>query len=180
MSSFLKPGSPRASSRGRSSPLPSYSSAIHEKTFVNGRVQSGFFTVFPVPIPGVPGRQLRLPLPIPPRLYHSTTARFGRKRGCLILIFGCLTVLWTVFAFAKRFGTHEKQWPTPFQSDTTLVFQRDDLKKIWEWEISSGHYPSKRPSALLDFLLLVFKRPLCVNIKLPFAFAQIKFLTKLV
>ncbi|KAI5123770.1 hypothetical protein M0805_000359 [Coniferiporia weirii] len=143
MSSLLHPGASR-SGKGRSSPLPSYSSAVHEKSFINGKLQSGFFTTLYVPIPGVPGRQLRAPVPIPPRLYHSTIARFGRRRGCLILFFGTLTVLWTIFAFAKRFGTEEKQWPTPFQSDTTLVFQRDDLRKIWEWEIASGHYPSSR------------------------------------
>ncbi|KAH8120448.1 hypothetical protein DFH11DRAFT_1685740 [Phellopilus nigrolimitatus] len=149
MSSLLHSGGAPRSSKTRISPLPTYSSAVHEKTAINGgRLQSGFFTTFYVPIPGVPGRQLRAPVPVPPLLYYSTVSRFGRKRGCLVLLLGAFTVLWTVFAFAKRFGTEEKQWPTPFQSDTTLVFQREDLRKIWEWEIASGHYPSSRKSPL--------------------------------
>ncbi|KAL5518866.1 hypothetical protein ACEPAH_549 [Sanghuangporus vaninii] len=131
-------------SKGRTSPLPSWSSAVHEKASINGRLQSGLFTIFYLPIPGVQGRQLRLPLPIPPRLYHSTVSRFGRKRGCLIILLCVLSALWTVFALAKRFGTVEKEWPTVFQPDSTLIFQREDLRKIWEWEIASGHYPSSR------------------------------------
>ena len=133
-------------SKGRSSPLPSWSSAVHEKASINGRLQSGLFTIFYLPIPGVQGRQLRLPLPIPPRIYHSTVTRFGRKRGCLIIILCVLSTLWIVFALAKRFGTAEKEWPTVFQPDSTLIFQREDLRKIWEWEIASGHYPSSRKS----------------------------------
>ena len=93
------------------------------------------------------GRHLKLPIPIPPRLYHTTVSRFGRKRGWLVILLGVCTTLWTMFALAKRFGTEEKQWPTPFQTDSTLVFQREDLRKIWEWEILSGHYPSSRKSA---------------------------------
>ena len=157
MASLLHPPSPsRSSSKGRVSPLPSFSSAVHEKNFINGRPQGSFFTTFYLPIPGVPGRQLKLPLPIPPRVYHAMIARFGRKRGFIILLFGAVFVLWTVFAFAKRFGTEEKQWPAPFQSDTTLVFQREDLQKIWEWEIASGHYPSSRSSTLLSLISIFF------------------------
>lgn len=71
-------------------------------------------------------------------------SRYGRKRGCGLLLFGVIALLWTVFALSKRFGSADKSWPPPFQKDTTLVFQREDLRKIWEWEIASGHYPSSR------------------------------------
>lgn len=134
--------------RIRSPTLPSYSSAIRQKSH---RQQSGTWTTLYIPIPGVQRRQLRIPMPIPPRLYHEVIARYGRKRGCLMIVLSAIALLWIIFALLMRFGTKEKQWPTPFQSDTTLVFQRDDLRRIWEWEIESGHYPSSRKSKL-DFL----------------------------
>ena len=140
--------------KGRISPLPSYSSAVSEKAYINnGRVPaSGLFTVFHPSIPGVPGRRLNLPVPVPPRVYNAAVNRFGRKRGCMVIVLGIVTCLWTVFALAKRFGSQEKQWPTILPNDSTLVFQREDLRKIWEWEIASGHYPSSRKSALSIFI----------------------------
>ncbi|KAJ3574080.1 hypothetical protein NP233_g1987 [Leucocoprinus birnbaumii] len=48
-----------------------------------------------------------------------------------------------VFALGRRFGTHAKQWP--LSKDTrTLVYGRADLQRIWQWEIASGHYPSRK------------------------------------
>jgi len=38
-------------------------------------------------------------------------------------------------------GTEETNW-TPTFRDSTLVFSRDELQKIWRWEIDSGHHPS--------------------------------------
>ena len=70
----------------------------------------------------------------------------------MVIVLGIVTCLWTVFALAKRFGSQEKQWPTILPNDSTLVFQREDLRKIWEWEIASGHYPSSRKSALSIFI----------------------------
>lgn len=80
-------------------------------------------------------------------IHQSATARFGRKRGTLLLLLSFLGILMGTFALAKRYGTHEKQWPGPFTGDTrTLVFKREDLQRIWLWEIASGHYPSRRSS----------------------------------
>lgn len=161
MSSFLTPGVPRTS-KTRISSLPTYSSAVYEKSHLsngNGHLLSGtgasgggLFTTFyisiPLPSPANGPRRaplvLPLPLPIPPRMYAHATARFGRRRGWAVLLLAAIATLWMVFALAKRFGTHEKKWPTPFQSDSTLVFQRADLRQVWDWEIRSGHYPSSR------------------------------------
>jgi WD repeat and SOF domain-containing protein 1 len=149
--------SPQRGNGVRDKDLPSYSSAVYEKGYANGHGRNtSFFTWVYVPIPGVQGRQLRVILPIPPRLYHSTLTRFGRKRGCTLLTIGFVCALWILFAFAKRFGTENKQWPTPFQGDPpTLVFEREDLRKVWEWEIASGHYPSRRKSARVRFDALI-------------------------
>lgn len=95
-------------------------------------------------IPGVRNRRLRIWVLNPARLHQLSVSRFGRKRGPLVLALACASFIFAMFALAKRFGTEEKQWPAPlFREDpSTLVFGRDDLQKIWKWEVESGHYPS--------------------------------------
>ena len=99
-------------------------------------------------IPGVRNRRLRIWVLNPARLHQLSVSRFGRKRGPLILALACASFIFAMFALAKRFGTEEKQWPAPlFREDpSTLVFGRDDLQKIWKWEVESGHYPSSHDS----------------------------------
>lgn len=129
----------------KSNGLPTHSSAIQEKFSRHSRSPTWIVPIS-LPIPGVRTRRLRLLLPNPFRLHQLSVARFGRKRGSLVLCFGVLVLLFTTFIFAKRFGTQDKSW-TPFPMDPpTLVFKREDLQRIWKWEIASGHYPSRRSS----------------------------------
>lgn len=133
--------------KGRlSTSLPSYSSAVQEK--LGRRPQPPpWFTPVPLRVPGLHNRRLRVIMLNPLRMHHLSVTRFGRKRGSLLLFFAFLAVMFTTFALAKRFGTHEKKWPGPFTGDPpTLVFKREDLQRIWQWEIASGHYPSRRSS----------------------------------
>ncbi|TFK41273.1 hypothetical protein BDQ12DRAFT_626622 [Crucibulum laeve] len=133
-----------------SNALPVYSSsstssAVQEKYARRGVHVAPWLITVSVPIPCVRTRRLRLVVLNPRRLHTFATARFGRKRGSLVLCFGLFLLVFTVFALAKRFGTHAKQWPTPFIGDPpTLVFKREDLQRIWRWEVGSGHYPSRR------------------------------------
>ncbi|EPT04009.1 hypothetical protein FOMPIDRAFT_74186 [Fomitopsis schrenkii] len=79
------------------------------------------------------------------RLHQFTVTRFGRRRGPLVLIIGALVTVFTIFALHKRFVTPEKNWPTLSPGDpSTLVYKREDIQRIWEWEITAGHYPSSR------------------------------------
>ncbi len=94
-----------------------------------------------VPIPGVPTRRLRIIVP------NST--RISRKRGLLLICLACLAMVLTVTALRKGFGRQERWEPFTPREPSTLVYRRDDLQRIWEWEIASGHYPSKRSSACL-------------------------------
>ncbi|KAI0936653.1 hypothetical protein AcV5_004738 [Taiwanofungus camphoratus] len=83
--------------------------------------------------------------PNPSRLHQFSVTRFGRRRGPLILCVGFIFAIFTVFALHKRFATQEKSWPTLSPGDpSTLVFRREDVRRIWEWEIAAGHYPSSR------------------------------------
>ncbi|KAK0198216.1 glycosyltransferase family 32 protein [Armillaria mellea] len=131
----------------RNMTLPHYSStlpsAVQEK--MNRRAQSrAWFIPVAMPIPGVRTRNLRLWILNPHRLHQSSISRFGSKRGSFVLLLAFAILVFVTFALAKRFGTEEKKWPAPFMDPPSLVYKREDLQRIWLWEIESGHYPSRR------------------------------------
>jgi WD repeat and SOF domain-containing protein 1 len=131
--------------------LPVFSSAVQEKMHRHGQSQA--WTVpLAIPIPGAPQRRaIRLPVPNIGRAHQIATARFGRRRGMVVLVCVALGIAFFVFSASRRIKSGEK-WGTPIDiglSDpSTLVYERDDLQKIWEWEIASGHYPSNRERTL--------------------------------
>ena len=141
--------STRTHARGRLNSLnglPVYSSsssAVQEKLAL--RPTPWWFTLS-LPIPGFPSRRLRLVTPYPFRLHEFTISRFGRKRGPLFLCISIVALIFTTFSLAQRFGSQDKQWPTFTRDPPTLVYKREDLQRIWLWEVSSGHYPSRRKS----------------------------------
>ncbi len=136
----------------RNMTLPHYSStlpsAVQEK--MNRRAQSrAWFIPVAMPIPGVRTRNLRLWILNPHRLHQSSISKFGSKRGSFVLLLAFAILVFVTFALAKRFGTEEKKWPAPFMDPPSLVYKREDLQRIWFWEIESGHYPSRRKRACL-------------------------------
>ncbi|KAF8202958.1 glycosyltransferase family 32 protein [Pholiota molesta] len=131
-----------------SNALPVYASssstAVQEK-YATRAQHSPWFIQLSLRIPGVPFPRLRIYFINPRRLLHFSTTRFGRKRGSLFLCLSISFLIFFVFALTKRFGTHAKRWPTPFPRDPpTLVYRREDLQRIWQWEVASGHYPSRQ------------------------------------
>lgn len=127
--------------------LPQYSassSAVQEKFHRHPHLVRWWIPVA-VPIPGLRSRRLRLYAPNVRQMHYSAMARFGRKRGSLVFAIALALFCFVVFAVGKRFGSRTKQWPT-LREPPTLVFKRDDIQRIWEWEVSSGHYPSREPS----------------------------------
>ncbi|OCH94781.1 hypothetical protein OBBRIDRAFT_789030 [Obba rivulosa] len=128
----------------RYSALPTHSSAVREK-WNRHHHSSSWLIPISLPIPGVRTRRLRLMALNPSRLHQFSVTRFGRRIGPLLLCMGLLAAVFTVFALHKRFATQEKTWPTLSAGDpSTLVYRRDDIQRIWEWEIAAGHYPSSR------------------------------------
>jgi DDB1- and CUL4-associated factor 13 len=127
--------------------LPTYSSAVREKQHRHGHSVSWINPVS-LPIPGVRTRRLRLMIPNFSRFYQSSQTRFGRRRGPFMLFLGLFACLYLIFAVNRRFGGDDKGW-TPslsFPDPSTLVYRREDIQRIWEWEIAAGHYPSGRRS----------------------------------
>jgi len=121
-------------------PLPSYSSAVREKMYLQPSSQT---RLIPLPSPFSSNtRRIRLRSQNPRVRFGFS--RVGRRRGfcrCLVIFVGfCVTVL-----LLTLLGTEESHWTPPFR-DSTLVFGRENLQRIWKWEIESGHYPSNRKS----------------------------------
>ncbi|KAF9244599.1 hypothetical protein BU15DRAFT_71568 [Melanogaster broomeanus] len=98
--------------RSRSS-LPTYSSAVQEKLDIQSSK-----------------RPWLIPISISIPSLSRTQPRRVRLR-----------VLGPVRASHLTNIPEETNW-TPTFRDSTLVFSREDLQKIWRWEIDSGHYPS--------------------------------------
>ncbi|KAJ4483748.1 glycosyltransferase family 32 protein, partial [Lentinula aciculospora] len=102
---------------------------------------------FSVVIPGVK-RKLRLWIPNIRGLHRASLSRFGKKTGSFLIVLVYFLSIFSIFAVAHRFGSKKKTWPGV--PSTTLVFEKEDLQRIWEWEIASGHHPSTRPTLALQ------------------------------
>lgn len=84
---------------------------------------------------------VRLPLPIPPRLY----ARIPKLNSLRFLLSGLL--VGGLFLFLLGFRKSRDggaTWSPPFVDPNTLILSPEELAMVWEWEILSGHYPSIR------------------------------------
>ena len=134
--------------KGRLSPLPSFTNSDETHHF-SSRYASSWATPIFVRIPFLCDYPLRLYLPIPPRLFHVFEARFGRRRWVTFLWILLAILLWVLFALTKHLFAGRGQWRPPFGDPPTLVFGRDELQRIWQWEVASGHYQSSHPSKKL-------------------------------
>jgi WD repeat and SOF domain-containing protein 1 len=134
-------GSTRRSSRGSSDSdaLPKFYS--ENRPFYHSRSTTPWVVPFSIIIPF--RRRIRLWIPNIRGFHHASLVKFGRKRGSFLIALAYLLFVFFVFAVAHRFGSKKKTWPGV--PSTTLVFEKEDLQRIWEWEIASGHHPSIRP-----------------------------------
>ena len=135
--------------------LPTVANGVHEKHLYRSTWLWTTTYYLPLPWPfsrrtGV--RRLRITLPIPRRLSQSMK-NLGRARSPwsqILLAVAMMIFLWHLYGFAQRHGTPLP--PLPFHRErTTRVFSSDDLRRIWEWEVASGHYQSSRKSPCYFF-----------------------------
>lgn len=128
------------------SDLPSHSSAVEEK--LERQHKSSWTRPVSLAIPGVRSRRLRILVPNAGPFNRLHVARMKRKRGPLLVAVACLAVFFTVVIVSKGVG-HSDQWQGGSVTEpSTLVFSREDLQRVWKWEIASGHYPSSASSTL--------------------------------
>ncbi len=92
------------------------------------------------------GGRLAMLTTLPTNVYKASVAKFGRRRGPALLCFCCLALLLSTYTLHQRFVSSHRAWPGPWRGSKAAVFGRDELRKIWDWEVRSGHYPSTRPS----------------------------------
>jgi hypothetical protein len=90
-----------------------------------------------IPTPAFVRRPITIHVPLPPSVYRSALAR---KVGQLVVLVA-LGILVILSLTRRRLPHYEPSSQAP-----TLVFGRQDLRRIWQWEIAAGHYPSVRRS----------------------------------
>ncbi|KAK7042388.1 hypothetical protein R3P38DRAFT_3260407 [Favolaschia claudopus] len=76
------------------------------------------------------------------RPFQLTVPRFRRQRGPLLVCIACMAVIFTVVVVSRSLAKNDWGSESP-DEPSTLVFRRDDLQRIWNWEIASGHFPSR-------------------------------------
>lgn len=126
---------PQERHRGRfiSNLLPRFSSpsSAEQEKYASYIAKTPWIVVIPIPL--LRRHQIRLRCINSCKLYALTIIRFRRRRGLfLLLLFVIFAILVKVLFFRKE--RH------------TLVFRREDLQRIWHWEVSSGHFPSRQGS----------------------------------
>lgn len=119
-------------------------SAVNEKFYKQHYLNSPWILTRTFPLPGSRRRRLRVWYPNTSRLYRSNVTRFGRKRGTVVF---CFTIL--IVSLLLLLGTY-RGVSRIVRNDSTIVFRREELQRIWKWEIESGHYPSRRESMCLS------------------------------
>ncbi|KAG6877233.1 hypothetical protein C0992_010546 [Termitomyces sp. T32_za158] len=118
--------------------LPKHASPVEEKIH-----RSAWTRPVTLPIPGVAARRLRI---LVPNVRPFQPRRSPRRP--LLVAAACLAVLLTFFLLPRTRDSRQwaDNWPaSPPSEQSTLVFRRADLQRIWLWEIASGHYPSAQP-----------------------------------
>lgn len=127
---------------------------------------SGWFTVVYLPLPrfftrsdlsssphsnGIDHRfvhtsrgRIRVYLPIPPSIYRHLPFRrpLSPIRACFSLLI--LLIIVIILTGFRRHKGGKTTWTPPFQDADTCVLTKDEVARIWEWEILSGHQPSPR------------------------------------
>jgi WD repeat and SOF domain-containing protein 1 len=126
--------------------LPNHSSAVQEKLH---RSNGSWTRPVLVPIPGVRTRRLRIYVPNIISFPQLRVPRFRRSRGPLLLCFACMALILTVVMLRANSQKWSENWPPSTGDSSTLVFRKEDLQRIWKWEIASGHFPSRMTSMWL-------------------------------
>lgn len=110
-------------------------------------------------------RPITIHVPLPPSVYRSVLARKIGQLAVLIAL-GLLVILSLT---RRRNSQYENTSQTP-----TLVFGREDLRRVWQWEITAGHYPSSRRSTprLRVFQLLLMAFPSSYRNTIPYRSKQ--------
>lgn len=121
--------------------LPTFN-GLHEKHTL--RRYRNLTSTFYIPVPWPFSRCIRvrhfkiiLPIPAKASKYMARTRWKGFNH--FVALISIVLLFWNLYNFMRS-------WPSlPFKpKKTTLVFSQEDIRRIWEWEVASGHYQSRR------------------------------------
>jgi hypothetical protein len=105
-------------------------------------------------IPGGSNRAIRLLLPIPSSVAAVVRRHVGRKRTAAVALIVVLLLVFNVAGMFNRvIDRHDKgfDWneaiPNGVTKEDTCIFSLDELRTVYEWEVESGNYPTRRRSA---------------------------------
>lgn len=159
--------SPNGYHKARRSPHPfsassssGSSSALKEKLDLDaGSSPTSSSTTFflPLPFSSNPHRRFKLVLPIPHRIYRRLPTVRVQSRKFLAVVLGLVLLLVWLLGKRKK-GDDNGGWQPPWKDPDTLVFSKEELKSVWEWEIMSGHWPSARKGESPSFPSLAGER----------------------
>jgi WD repeat and SOF domain-containing protein 1 len=139
--------------------LPNHSSAVQEKLHRSNNGSASWTKPVLLPIPGVRTRRLRIFVPNVASFQQIRGSRVRRSRRPLLLCFACVALILIVIVLRSQ-SSHQwrENWPPSIGESSTLVFRREDLQRIWKWEVASGHFPSRMSGT---WLLLSCQSHLC-------------------
>ena len=127
--------------------LPNHSSAVQEKLHRSNNGSASWTKPVLLPIPGVRTRRLRIFVPNVTSFQQMRGSRVRRSRRPLLLCFACMALILIVVVLRSQSSRQwTENWPPPIGDSSTLVFRREDLQRIWKWEVASGHFPSRMTS----------------------------------
>jgi hypothetical protein len=99
-------------------------------------------------------RRFRLPLPIPPAVIAVFRKRNLKPRGVLALFLAGLFIIFNMRMLWHKLRASRNEgvgWGEAVANavtghESSLVLGLDELREIYEWEIKSGNYPTRRRS----------------------------------
>jgi WD repeat and SOF domain-containing protein 1 len=99
-------------------------------------------------VPGAKTRRVRVRVVSPA---HVQSISWLGRRGLFSRCCAFLGGLFAVCAVLILLGTEETNWAPTFR-DSTLVFSRNELQRIWRWEIDNGNHPSSAKSEMVSIV----------------------------
>lgn len=81
--------------------------------------------------------------------------KYGKRNASIVAWIVLGVTAWLLFSVVRMIGGDHRRMPI-IGDPPTLVYGREDLRRIWHWEISSGHYPSTRPSTCRSLAMPLF------------------------
>jgi hypothetical protein len=161
----------RHDGNGHSSFLPSHRPSLgahinKDRLTTRAPHAHGWTSTWVVRVPGMQHRAFRLVLPIPPPLAAVIRRHLSRPRAALLAIFVGLLILSNVGVVLRRIAATRNEgfgWkqviPTTVGKSDSCVFGLSELRNLYEWEVESGNYPTRRRSMFFLATFLQWDRP---------------------